>query len=382
MTGRLLRAAVTTCVGALIVGLVGAAAGAEVPAVCGVPAATADWPIATPAQRAMDPTRLCALLDWLDALKDANVHSVLVLRGGTLVFEHYRTGADERGGTPVGNVPFGPHVWHDLRSVSKSVTALLVGIALDRHLLPSVDEPAYRYFPEYDDLRTPERERLTLRHLLTMSSGLAWDQSMPFSDPVNSEHRMVFAPDPYRFAWEQQPVTPPGESYTYNSGSTELLGRIVEKVSGQPLEAFAQRHLFTPLGIGAFEWLRYANGHAAAAWGLRLRPRDMAKLGQLVLAQGRWGEQPIVSAAWVRESLAPHIMGEHLYYYGYQWWLGRSLVHQQDLGWAAAVGLGGQRIVIVPALDLVVVITAGMYQSPLQVQVPLGILQRVLHAVH
>jgi CubicO group peptidase (beta-lactamase class C family) len=382
MTGRLVRAAVTACVGALLVGLVGAAAGAEVPAVCGVPAATAEWPIATPTQRGMDPSRLCALLDWLDARQDVNVHSVLVLRGGTLVFEQYRTGADERGGTPVGNVPFGPNVWHDLRSVSKSVTALLVGIALDHHLLASVDEPVARYFPEYDDLRTPERARITVRHLLTMASGLAWDQSMPFSDPANSEHRMVVAPDPSRFAWEQPPVTPPGEWYTYNSGSTELLGRLVQKVSCQPLEAFAQRHLFAPLGIGAFEWLRYTNGEAAASWGLRLRPRDMAKLGQLVLAQGRWGERSIVSAAWVRESLAPHIMGEHLYYYGYQWWLGRSLVHQQDLGWAAAVGLGGQRIYIVPALDLVVVVTAGMYQSPLQVPVPLGILQRVLHAVH
>ena len=141
-------------------------------------------------------------------------------------------------------------------------------------------------------------------------------------------------------------------------------------------------YVYGTLGIGAFEWLRHTNGNAAASWGLRLRPRDMAKLGQLVLAQGRWGEQPIVSAAWVRASLAPHIAGEHLYYYGSQWWLGRSLVHQQDLGWAAAVGLGGQRIVIVPALDLAVVVTAGMYQSPLQVQVPLGILQRVLHAVH
>jgi len=112
------------------------------------------------------------------------------------------------------------------------------------------------------------------------------------------------------------------------------------------------------------------------------RRRDMAKLGQLVLAQGRWGERPIVSEAWVRDSLAPHMAGQDLYYYGYQWWLGRSLVNQQDLGWAAAVGLGGQRIVIVPALDLVVVVTAGMYKSPMQGRVPLGILNRVLHAVH
>src|SRR5262245_60610865 len=117
MTGRLLRTAVTACVGAFVAGLVWASAGAEVPTACGVPAAAADWPIATPAQNAMDPTRLCALLDWLDALQDANVHSVLVLRGGKLVFEHYRTGADEQVGTPVGDVRFGPEVQHDLRSI-------------------------------------------------------------------------------------------------------------------------------------------------------------------------------------------------------------------------------------------------------------------------
>jgi CubicO group peptidase (beta-lactamase class C family) len=369
-------------VGAIVASFLWASAVAEVPAACGVPAAADHWQIATPEQSAVDPTRLCALIDWLAELKDTNVHSVLVLRGGKLVFEHYRTGADERGGTPVAEVRFGPDVWHDLRSISKSVTSLLVGIALDRKMLSSVDEPVYHYLPEYDDLRTPERERITLRHLLTMSSGLAWDQTMPFTDPANSERHMVFAPDPYRFAWEQKPVTPPGESYTYNSGSTELLGRIVQKVSGQRLEEFAKSNLFAPLGIVEFEWMPNSNGNAAASWGLRLRPRDMAKLGQLVLAQGHWGERPIVSEAWVRDSLAPHIAGQDLYYYGYQWWLGRSLVNQQDLGWAAAVGLGGQRIVIVPALDLVVVVTAGMYKNPMQGRVPLGILNRVLHAVY
>ena len=181
----------------------------------------------------------------------------------------------------------------------------------------------------------------------------------------------------------QKPVTPPGKTYTYNSGSTELLGRIVQKVSGQRLEEFAKSNLFAPLGIVEFEWMHNTNGNAAASWGLRLRPRDMAKLGQLVLAQGRWGERPIVSEAWVRDSLAPHMAGQDLYYYGYQWWLGRSLVNQQDLGWAAAVGLGraAHRHRASP-VDLVVVVTAGMYKSPMQGRVPLGILNRVLHAVH
>ena len=383
MPGKLLRGAVMACVGTLVAGLVWSWAVAEVLPACGVPATAEDWQIATQTQSAMEPQRLCALIDWLDELKEANVHSVLVIRGGKLVFEHYRTGADEgQCGPPVGDVRFGPEVWHSLCSVSKSVTSLLVGIALDHKLISSVNEPVYRYVPEYDDLRTPERERITLRHLLTMSSGLAWDeQTIPYTNPANSAIRMIAAPDPYRFAWEQQPVTPPGESYTYNSGSTELLGRIVQKVSGQRLEEFARSHLFAPLDIVDFGWMRNGNT-AAASWGLRLRPRDMAKLGQLVLAQGRWGERHIVSETWVRDALAPQIAGPQLYYYGYQWWLGRSLVHQQELVWAAAMGGGGQRIFIVPSRDLVVVVTAGMYQSPMQGWVPLGILNRVLHAVH
>jgi CubicO group peptidase (beta-lactamase class C family) len=383
MPKQLLKVALIPCLGTLVAGLVWSLAVAEVSPACGVPATADDWQTTPQAQSAVDPKPLCALIDWLNELKSANVHSVLVIRGGKLVFEHYRHGADERGGRPVGDVLFGPEVRHDLASVSKSVTSLLVGIALDRQLLSSVDEPVYRYFPEYDDLRTPERERITLRHLLTMSSGLAWEETIiPYTDPANSVRQMLAAPDPCRFAWEQQPVTPPGEWYSYNSGSTELLGRIVQKVSGQQLEKFATSQLFAPLSIVEFEWIRNVDGTSAASWGLRLRPRDMAKLGQLVLAQGRWGERPIVSDAWARDSLAPQMAGQGLYYYGYQWWLGRSLVHQRDLSWAAAVGLGGQRIFIVPSLDLVVVVTAGMYQSPMQGWVPLGILNRVLRAVH
>lgn len=354
---------------------------AEAPDVCGVPTQGTDaWPIATPPTAGIDGKRLCALIAWLDKFKQANVHSVVVARSGTLLFEHYRKGADERWGSPLGEVAFNAEVKHDLRSISKSVTSLLVGIAIDRKLIASVDEPVMGFFPEYAQLRTPEKDRITLRHLLTMSSGIAWDEYIPYTDPANSEVRMMMATDPYRFALEPDMWTPPGESYNYNGGSTALLGRIVQKVTGQPLEAFARSALFEPLGITDFEWVKMPSGDAAAASGVRLRPRDLAKLGQLLLGHGRWGDRQVVSEAWLRDSIAPHIAGSQLYFYGFQWWIGRSLVDKREISWSAGVGLGGQRLFVVPSLDLVVAVTAGMYRSPMQSWVPLEILNRVLKA--
>jgi CubicO group peptidase (beta-lactamase class C family) len=366
---------------ALVLALSLQSARAEAPAVCGAPAAVADgWQAATPQSTGLDAQRLCKAIEWLDGTPAANVHSVVVVRRGSVVFEHYRKGPDERWGAPAGDVAHGPDVKHDLRSISKSVTALLVGIAVDRKLIPSVDEPAFKYFPEYTELQTPAKERILIRHLLSMSAGLAWDENIPYTDPANSEIRMIRASDPYRYVWEQPVETAPGEIYNYSGGTTALLGRIVEKVSGQRLEAFARTALFEPLGITDFEWVIMPNGETAAASGVRLKPRDMAKLGQLFLTQGQWNGRQIVSPAWLRDSAAAHVMGYDLHFYGYQWWLGRSLVGQVETKWIAGFGLGGQRLFIVPDLDLVVVVTAGLYKSPMQRWVPLTILNRFVLA--
>jgi CubicO group peptidase (beta-lactamase class C family) len=112
------------------------------------------------------------------------------------------------------------------------------------------------------------------------------------------------------------------------------------------------------------EWVRYASGIVNAASGLRLRPRDLAKIGQTVLARGVWGGRRIVPEAWIEESLRPHMNGESLFFYGYQWWLGRSLVARQEIRWSAATGWGGQRMYVVPSLDMVVVVLAGLYNNP------------------
>ena len=144
--------------------------------------------------------------------------------------------------------------------------------------------------------------------------------------------------------------------------STALLGAILQKVSQKPLAEFAREALFEPLGITEFEWMRMQSGEIGADGGLRLRPRDMAKLGQLVLSQGEWKGKRIVSASWLRKSLQKKIDLMRLHY-GYQWWIGSSWVNSRTVEWFAAIGLGGQRIIIVPSLDLVVIFTAGFYDS-------------------
>ena len=354
---------------------------AQAPAACGTPAAGADaWAIAAQPSAGLDPKRLCALVDWLDGQRDGNVHGVLVARRGTLVFEHYRTGADERWARPLGEVAFGPNVKHDMRSISKSVVSLLVGIAIDRKLIPGPDAPVFGFFPEYAELRTAEKERILVRHLLSMSAGLAWNETIPYTNPANSEVRMIFAADPYRFVLEQPVAAAPGETFNYSGGATALLGRIVEKASGKPLEAFAREALFEPLGIGDLEWVTMPNGAPAAASGLRLRPRDLAKLGHLLLARGQWNGRQVVPAAWIEASTAAHIEAIDFLFYGYQWWLGRSLIERREVAWVAGLGLGGQRLFVVPALDLVVVITAGYYTSPAQRWVPWSIFRHYVVA--
>jgi len=351
---------------------------------CGLPIAGTDqWSVAAPESVGLSSAVLCPMVKWLNASKESNVHAVLVARRGSLVLEQYFSGSDEAWGRPLGNIAFGPEVRHDERSATKSVIALLLGIAIDRRIIKGIDEPVLSFFPEYADLRTPEKDRITLRHLVTMSAGLEWHElDIPYTSAANSEIRMDSSPDPYRFVLEQAVVAPPGDVWEYNSGATELVAAVLKKAAGKQADDFARELLFEPLGITDVEWPRNAHGNVIAAGALRLRPRDLAKIGQLILQRGNWKGTQIVSGSWIDAATTPQINGLSPYFYGYFFWLGRSLVDGHEMQWAAAVGLGGQRMFIVPELDLVVVMNAGLYKSPAQTLVPIRALnQYVLKAL-
>jgi CubicO group peptidase (beta-lactamase class C family) len=348
---------------------------------CKAPAAGPDrWKVAAPESVGLSSARLCAMVPAVRELTQANVHAVLVVRHGALVFEQYFTGVDEKRGTPLGVVTFGPEMQHDLRSVSKSIVALVFGIAIERGWVKNIDQPVLSFFPEYADLRTPEKDRITLRHLLTMSAGLAWDESLPYTDPANSETRMDAAADRYRYALEPAVVAPAGQVYNYNGGATELLAGVLRKATGKDFDALAHEVLFAPLGISE-EWNRYEDGQPIVKSGLRLRPRDLAKIGQLMLQRGAWNGAQIVPASWIDEATAPQINGSGLYFYGYQFWLGRSLIDKRPVEWAAGNGNGGQRVFVVPAFDLVVVVNAGHYNAGFWAWVPNVILNRAMGAI-
>ena len=345
---------------------------------CGSPAAIGDgWPTATPDSVGLDGERLCGIAARLQAT-NANVHAVVVVRHGKLVFEQYFPGHDEPWGMGSGPHEFDATTKHDMRSVSKSVTSLLVGIAIDRELIKGVDEPILKFFPDYSAVKTAGWDNVTIRHLLTMSSGMQWDQNRPWADPQNDERRLSNEADPFRYVLSKPIVTPPDTVWNYSSGGTDLLGNVIERVSGKSLETFAREVLFAPLGIADWEWMKNRNEHISPAAGLRLRPRDAAKIGQLVLNKGTWGGREIVSAKWIEQSVTPRFQAigffGGLFYYGQQWWMGRTLSGDKDVKWIAAQGLGGQRIFIIPELDLVMVTTSGLYGSPRQGSAALDIL--------
>jgi len=338
------------------------------------------------AAQAVDRPALAALEQRIRSGEIQGVHSVIAMRGRDTVAEWYFEGADEVRGRQLGVVKFGPETLHDVRSVTKSVVALLVGIAVEEGAIKSLDAPALDFFPEYADLQTPERRRITLRHLLTMGSGLHWDEdTYPYTDPRNSEIAMDLAPDPYRYVLSQPIEAAAGARFKYSGGDVAVMAAILARATKTPLDAYAEAKLFRPLGIAKVEWQRDAKGVPYAASGLRMMPRDMAKIGRMMLQDGRWDGRQVVPAAWVKTSIQPHARVEPDpkcgTRYGYFWWLYAGCEVTPPQPWAAANGNGGQRIVLVPERDLVVVMTAGLYNKPGQRQTANATVTGILEAL-
>jgi CubicO group peptidase (beta-lactamase class C family) len=322
-----------------------------------IPAALQDgWHVGKPADHGFDPAMLQDMRNRVAEGRLDNVHCILVVRNGVLVYEQYRAGQDQNGLEPASYVVFDATTRHNGNSMTKSVISLLVGIALQRGWIETLDTPVLEYFPEYGDLRTREKNSITLDHLLTMSDGLEWSE---FKPPFDSYGKMRSAKDAYRYILERPVAAPPGHTYNYNSGATELIGAVLRKASGKSVEELARNELFVPLGIEDVEWnRRLPDGEPEASGGLRARPRDWAKLGQLVLNRGSWNDRQIVPSAWITNSIKPRNNGPGLFLYGYHWWIGRSFLRGRVVDWAGAMGWGGQRLMIVPELGMVALVHA------------------------
>jgi CubicO group peptidase (beta-lactamase class C family) len=312
-----------------------------------------------------------------------NVHGVVALRKGRIIFERYMTGTDEIWGRPIGTVEFKADTLHDMRSVTKSIVGLLYGIALGQHRVPAVDQALLAQFPEYNDLaKDADKARLTIAHALTMTLAIDWNEDVPWrhSDEILMEN----APDRYRFVLERPMRGSPGKGYIYNGGATTLLGRLIERGTGVDLHAFAKSALFEPLGIGASEWTKSSDGSPSAASGLRLAPRDLARIGQMMVAGGQWDGRTIVPADWLDASLRSLAIVDDGRHFGYHWYVGEFALSGKTgaypAKWIGAFGLGGQRLFILPDQEFVLAVTAGNYIAEDQWRPPIAILRQVFLA--
>ena len=304
------------------------------------------------------------LVDSIKAGFYPNRHSLLIYKDDKLVLEKYFSGHDENWGTDIGIIQYNDTLLHDMRSVSKSIVSTCIGIAIAQGKIKSVDQPIFDFLPDYKQYNNEGRENLTIKHLLTMTSGLKWNEDVPYDNPENSEIQMINSGDGIGFVLSRELTSEPGTVWQYNGGTTELLAEIIKRVSGKNIHEFAKEFLFKPIGIKKSEWtISPSTNSPAAASGLRLTSRDMLKFGILHLHDGKWGEKQIVPKEWVKESLSSHINRQDGGGYVYQFWILNYTLKKKTLTIPAAVGNGDQRIYIDNQNNIIIVTTAGNYNK-------------------
>jgi len=325
-----------------------------------VPPETNDgWKSAEPEAVGMDPEVLSDFMARISEGEFGDVHSFLLARDGHLVIEEYFAESGSKHGPFIDSV-FRGRV-HHLASISKTITSVLVGAAIDRELIQSVKDPASRYLPSYRSLFDERKEAITLEHLLTMSAGLEWSQSGRAPDHL----ALMSCPDVTRYVLEKPLSAEPGGRFVYSNGSAAVVGAIVEGATGMELGAFAETALFRPLGIQGYLWSTYPDGTVEADGGLALRPRDLAKIGQLFLNRGKWGEAQVISEGWIDQSTRGRFgfgsIGGAPLRYGY-FWIQTGIPHGDRLVRAFFHGGdGGQLLAVIPDLNMAVVFTGGDY---------------------
>jgi CubicO group peptidase (beta-lactamase class C family) len=311
-----------------------------------------------------------------------NIHSLLIAKDNKLVYENYFEGKDENWGSNLGYAKHGKNILHDTRSISKSVVAACIDIAIQQQKIKSIDDPIFNYLPEYTKYKTVQNETITIKHLLTMSSGIKWDENVPHGTSANNETQMERSINPVEYVLNQPMDTIPGKVWKYNSGGVQVLAEILRNVSGDNIDLFAAKYLFAPLRIKEYKWTYSSNmaiwfhlnkvfskrrKFPAAASGLRLTSRDLLKFGLLYLNNGKCNDKQILSENWVTETLKTKILRDTetsaTNGYSYLFWTQTDTVNNKIFKLITARGNGGQRIFINKASNLAVVVTAGNYNK-------------------
>ncbi|WP_158594683.1 serine hydrolase domain-containing protein [Ulvibacterium marinum] len=313
--------------------------------------------------------------------KFRQIHSILIYKDNTLVLEEYFPGhkyqwdARKHEGEWVN---WDRNMLHSIMSDTKSITSVCIGIAIDQGFIKSVHQSIFDYLPEHQHLRTGDKSKITIEHLLTMTSGLEWSEwQSPYSNLENPIIAIWYSKkDPLSFILEGQLVHEPGTSYSYYGGNMIILGEIIRNATKMAIDEFSAKYLFDPLGIEVFDWsVQFNNGVFEAAGGLRLKPRDMLKIGITFLHNGVWKGNRIISEQWVEKITTPFhgntaikVPGEDSdkIAYSYSWWIDQFSYSGKTAEGFYAGGWGGQKIIVIPKLNTVVVFTGGNYTSKLR----------------
>jgi len=299
----------------------------------------------------IDLAAVIGLVKKIIKLEYGRMESLLVLKDNKLIIEEYF-------------YTYYREKLHHIHSCTKSITSILLGIAFEQHKNIQVHQSLFSFFPEYSSLETPEKKQITLEHALTMTAGFEWDE-------VPEE--MWEADDWIDFILSRPMDSAPGETFIYSSGCSILLGGVISYLVGKNAVAYAEEVLFGPLGISGFTWRTHPDGTAQCGGGLFMLPRDMAKIGLLLLNDGTWDNRQIVSNEWLLHSTKPRVDQSEFFDYGYQWWL-RSKNKKQwwvepqtasetEHDMIVALGHGGQFIIVVKDLGLVVITTASDFEN-------------------
>jgi len=331
--------------------------------------------VGTLRQVGMDSLTVSKVIDCIYANKYDQIHSVLIYKDGLLVFEEYMQGNKFKYD---GQYHYGERIqWekdnlHSLMSCTKSVISAIAGIAEDKGFFDA-QESIFNYLPDHQHYKTNGKEHISIEHLLTMSSGLEFDEwSTSHGSKVNDIDKIHWdcQDDPLTCILERSLKYVPGEKFNYNSGCTIVLGEIIKNATGQDMAEFADKYLFEPLGIDSVTWNRFGNGVIAGGGGLKITSRDMLKIGVCFLNNGVWNEQQIISPKWVelskksyRNNRGIKVPGSDFRKqgYSYSWWTGKLNISKKEVDFYAASGWGGQKIMVIDDLSMVVVFTGGNY---------------------
>jgi CubicO group peptidase (beta-lactamase class C family) len=301
------------------------------------------------------------------------VHSLLIVKDNKLAFEEYFQGHKFQWDAPKAHgelVNWDKSMEHMVMSVTKSFTSICIGIAIDEGFIESVHQSIFDYLPEYQHLNTGGRDKITIEHLVTMTSGLEWDEWGASPNSADNDIGALWfysSNDPVTAILERPLTAKPGTSFTYSGGNMIILSEIIKSASGMNLGEFSEQYLFQPLGIDSAHWDQFENGVIDGAGGLHLTPRDMVKIGVTFLNNGFWDGKRIVSEQWVNKSAASfpgndgiNVPGtdERNTGYSYTWWT-KSFSDSVDIYYAG--GWGGQFIIVTPELNTVIVLTGGNY---------------------